>query len=385
MRMKRTFHSVGQGAFYTERFNIGNRKINVVYDCGTTTAPKEKIIEREISNVFKKNEEIHALFISHLDADHINGIEYLAKYCNVKKIFFPIISSENRVLLKLMLKISGEAKEESKFVHEVLDNTVNVLRRLVDSPIGGRSREVKLIGVKEGGRREIDSPGEDYQVDVEILESGKDVSKIIDSDLAVFWQYIPYNFRQNERITILKNKMKEEGVSLNDLEKWDGDIIDKMKGMYQKLEGKLNSNSMTLYSGPVNQLISYPRIPSKKLEGFRLGYRYSCKQVCRRFGCLYTGDYNANSQSNFIQLKEEYKDHWDNIGCIQIPHHGSSYNYNSGLISPMRTCIVSAGERNSYGHPHSKVLKDIFLKRGNPYWVTEKGATRKIFWLHCNM
>ena len=88
MRMKRTFHSVGQGAFYTERFNIGNRKINVVYDCGTTTAPKEKIIEREISNVFKKNEEIHALFISHLDADHINGIEYLAKYCNVKKIFF---------------------------------------------------------------------------------------------------------------------------------------------------------------------------------------------------------------------------------------------------------------------------------------------------------
>lgn len=382
MNMIRTFHSVGQGAFYTERFYIGAREINIVYDCGTTTKDKGKIIEREISNAFKKNDEIHALFISHLDADHINGIEYLAKYCNVKKIFFPIISSENRILLKLMLEISGADEEESKFVREVLDNTVNVLRRLVDSPIGGKSGEVKLIGVKEGGQREADSSGEYYQLDVEILESGKDVSKKIDSDLTAFWQYIPYNFRQNERITILKNKMKEEGVSLNDLEKWDGDIIDKMKEMYQKLEGKLNSNSMTLYSGPINQLIPYPRIPSKNFGGFRLGYRYSCKQVCRRWGCLYTGDYNANSQSNFIQLKEEYKEHWNNIGCIQIPHHGSAYNYNSGLIRPMRICIVSAGERNSYGHPHSEVLKDICLKRGNPYWVTENGKTRQIFWLH---
>ena len=39
MKLIRTFHPVGHGAFYTERFydENGNNIANVVYDCGSKT------------------------------------------------------------------------------------------------------------------------------------------------------------------------------------------------------------------------------------------------------------------------------------------------------------------------------------------------------------
>lgn len=38
LKMVRTFHPVGQGAFYTERFYEGDKNVfNMVYDCGSST------------------------------------------------------------------------------------------------------------------------------------------------------------------------------------------------------------------------------------------------------------------------------------------------------------------------------------------------------------
>lgn len=78
MRMLRTFHPIGQGGFYSERFIFqGEDNINIIYDCGSATGVKN--VKQEIAATFKKGEVIHALFISHFHADHINGIEYLLK------------------------------------------------------------------------------------------------------------------------------------------------------------------------------------------------------------------------------------------------------------------------------------------------------------------
>lgn len=87
MRMLRTFHPIGQGGFYSERFIFRDRKnnINIIYDCGSAT--NDRIVKQEIITTFEKGEVIHALFISHFHADHINGIEFLLDYCHVEKIF----------------------------------------------------------------------------------------------------------------------------------------------------------------------------------------------------------------------------------------------------------------------------------------------------------
>ena len=74
-----------------DRFSVaGPEKINIVYDCGSLTSVS--FVEHQIKYNFQEDEVIHAVFLSHLDADHINGLPYLLKYCNVKKIFFPLLT-----------------------------------------------------------------------------------------------------------------------------------------------------------------------------------------------------------------------------------------------------------------------------------------------------
>lgn len=78
----RTALPVGQGAFYCERFTDDTTKVvhNIVYDCGACDNSKNETHElsSEIKGLLKKGDTIDILFISHFDADHVNGIEQLA-------------------------------------------------------------------------------------------------------------------------------------------------------------------------------------------------------------------------------------------------------------------------------------------------------------------
>ena len=42
--MHRIFVPVGQGAFYLEKFEIGEEKFNIVYDCGTSTETVKYVV-----------------------------------------------------------------------------------------------------------------------------------------------------------------------------------------------------------------------------------------------------------------------------------------------------------------------------------------------------
>lgn len=65
IRLKRTFHAVGQGVFYTERFydDNGNNSFNEVYDCGTSNSQTELVNKIHIE--FAQDTKIDYLFISH--------------------------------------------------------------------------------------------------------------------------------------------------------------------------------------------------------------------------------------------------------------------------------------------------------------------------------
>ena len=88
--------------------------------------------------------------------------------------------------------------------------------------------------------------------------------------------------------------------------------------------------------------------------------------------CLYTGYYYASKDKNWDALFDAYKDYWDSIGCLQIPHHASRYSYNNRFADMDVFFVISAGTDNRYRHPHSMVIRDLLFHNHFPYIVTER-------------
>ena len=126
---------------------------------------------------------------------------------------------------------------------------------------------------------------------------------------------------------------------------------------------------MTLYSGK-NCIICHLRV-LKLLDKFN-------PKICHK-NCLYMGDYEAADENYFTQLKNFYKNYWNHIGLIQVPHHGSENNLNKGLYSPAKICIISAGETDRYDHPDKITLDTIIENNSIPIIVTENQNTKQQF------
>lgn len=368
--MIRSFLPVGQGAFYCEQFKIsGNERVNIVYDCGSLS--DVSLLKRQIKNNFQENEDIHAVFLSHLDEDHINGLSYLLQYCNVKKIFFPLITEEYKTLMELYGVVRGTDPDD--FAFEFLHNPYNALGRLNlrDFPT--------LYQVRENDEDSYN------QIDAQSVFSGENVTDLIAEGIDSIallrsnWLYIPFNFRQKERISDLKmelNDIFKRDMSNEDLmEIWkSGNSVEKdnIKMAYKKVKGGLNTNSMTLFSGDREgdslQFVAKTPMSLYCRHGF-------CYCIEKNGGCLYTGDYNATGKMRWKQLKDAYDEYWNQIGCVQIPHHGSSRSYNSELAKLDSIFLISAGNANKYGHPHATVLKDLLFNGHCPLIITEHSGS----------
>ena len=415
MKIIRTFHPIGQGAFYSESFHYNKKKINIIYDCGSLTSIDK--IKNEIELSFPENTVIDAVFISHFDTDHVNAIPFLINRCNVKNIFFPLISEEDKILLK---------------IKAILEETVNVFAiNFLEKP---KHTIVNLINLKDNNIPRLiavqainDETQENNEQYDHVIPSGMDVSDIISSDLKnLKWEFIPHNFKQKERIKEFrelkqyKDLLKEvPDYSLENLSSYlqnrkdSKDKILEIREAYKKISGNLNSNSMTLFSGAIsenlpnhsvvnsritstniranNNVCSSPfedfrlknhRLKNRRLKNLHLKNLYKSKlnyyhsqfyyfSFKRNSGCLYTGDYDASKEDHFWSLKEKYNKYWEYIQYFQVPHHGSKNNFNEKFVDFNKIYIVSAGSKNQYKHPHNEVLREILIKNAHLFIVTE--------------
>ena len=138
-----------------------------------------------------------------------------------------------------------------------------------------------------------------------------------------------------------------------------------VKSAYEKVAGGVNVNSLLLYSGPAKEGKSYMMYQMYS-NMLRMGYR--------RAGCLYTGDSDCDIDGWKSSI---YSDVWQNIGTIQLPHHGSlkSFDVKKNDIDRMYFLPVSCGSTNLYGHPSGKVLAYLLTKDCIPHIVTEMTNT----------
>jgi hypothetical protein len=99
-----------------------------------------------------------------------------------------------------------------------------------------------------------------------------------------------------------------------------------------------------------------------------------------RVGCIYTGD----TDLNVVNIKSIFKNFWKSVGTIQIPHHGDLKSFDKNILDDKYYwCPISVGEKNSYGHPSSRVIANILSQNSLPILVTENLTSSYIEHIRC--
>ncbi len=369
--IKRIFHPIGQGAFYSERYDKEGVKFNIVYDCGCIFCSKQRS-ERVIKQSFNPDDEIDILFISHFDFDHVSHIKTLNDHVKkIKRVILPLLHKEEKKFLENWYKYRG--------YNDIVD--------LINDPEIFFGEGTEITEVVEYDERNIN---DNEYINIDRLP------KEINSGLKICisnienWCFIPYNFRYEERhkqlIENFKNKFPDKNIaSMKDINFLISDIIKsqknngkKIKEIYEKVDGRINENSMFVYSGPCKEKLDYYRsfFDSKLTQSDYLDLLLLTKELpycdniklSQKVGCLYTGDGNLNR----FNLKEIFSDFWKNIGTLQIPHHGDVKSFDKKYIEDGDYyCVASVGKKNPYGHPSSALIADILGCNNTVSLVTE--------------
>lgn len=387
MKIVRTFNPIGQGAFYSERFYEGAEcNYNVVYDCGVLNVGSRH--KRFVQQSFTKKDRIDYLFISHLDEDHISLVTTLRNSVGfIRRVVLPYISPGEVMIHKILAQSLG------------LTEVYGFWSMVADAIDGGINDDMSFLFV---------SPNDEVTNHANhnhLIYSGTQLSSNCPD-----WVFIPYN-KHAERKTELEDNLKELvqnrgfqkalrqiGVTIHTVEDLKNKITNAdfadlvssqaireyLKGAYKEITGTINQNSLLVYSGPADEngpyridLHAFCPFEIKSLYRLKfceycLSYSFSRKHVA----CLYTGDSDLDMKG----YKQEFQDLWNNVGTIQLPHHGSyasfQFDKNKDEFDKLYVFPVSCGETNPYGHPSSKVLD--FLKANNslPLVVTENASTR---------
>lgn len=371
-KMIRTFHPVGQGAFYTERFydEVSEKPVfTAVYDCGSVNVRQ---LKKAIDQTFGENDIINLLFVSHFHSDHVNKIEYLKKRCQVKNIVIPVLTSglvlESLVHDFIQSNGSGWNRNALQFLSSCINASYNNDGddiRVVRVDVSGEGSEERRVIYLDRG----DSIGPSVLHDTEI--------RFCD------WIYVPYYI--GDKYDELIAEFEANGFVFNlDLRRTDflKEICEEIRkigvDILKRIYGKVYRNNHNSYSMPVYSGFSHCCKEA-----------YQCFVVCprRKHGdlhcqtnCLYTGDFDARTQANFDNLKAYYSRYWNRIGLVQVPHHGSEHNSDHKLYShPDKLAIMSFGSKNRYGHPDSKTIDEIVSAGSVPIAVTEYGWTELRF------
>ncbi len=308
-----------------------------MYDCGTLSS--KNYLFKAIDDFAKGRESIDVLFVSHFHEDHVNGISKLLSKCEAKKMvvpFMPLATFVEQYVFNI-INSGTAANSANEFI-------VNYYLEENDKIIKIPPFEVER-GVSEDGI--FHSNIKSYQA--------KFIQKLDD-----FWEYIPFNIKDNRVDAFLNGfkmnypdlykafvKMDKNGINTVNAYFSTEKKIKEMEAYYKTFFPKLNESSMAMVSKPIENL---------------------CQKEA---SCLYTGDYPFRVTDFCKQLRYYYSAQWDEIGTMQVAHHGASNDNPKSLFDRKRDCVICYGIGNRYGHPGLKTIESIIDSKSQPRCVTQ--------------
>lgn len=424
--VSRTFHPIGQGAFYTEILAVGKKIFTVVYDCGANNSNNPpKTLVSEVKNSFPEDQydndgkvKIDILFLSHYHNDHINGLSLL----NPKYVVCPYISDDEILMF------------ETLNTSEKVWNT-----QAMRNPSAFFGSTTTIVRVNETDSEESyqRTYNEIEPLDIERISNDIGSGTIIDTGLKgkegkINWCYIPYNYHYRWWLTDFKNKLSSEKLDFDKLKADPTNYIDSNKAEIRKIcdvfKEKTNGQSLILYSGPYVDLKSAVILESsanlwnynrliKAMRNYGIDSIYQLREICDHllnknwkytgypYSILYRNRIHHPAVIYFgdITIKEILIQSLTRIlssvmkfvGTIQVPHHGSDRSFDSCILYNYANMkkelypdysllyVICAG-KNSKSHPgrntvatltksnqHHAVVKDVVSTAISETWEIE--------------
>jgi hypothetical protein len=404
MRSKFSFFKAGQGSFYGGRIWDGenDRIYTVVYDCGTSpfiAGNADSLID-EIT-YFKHqrphSKEIDLLFISHLDYDHVSGIRVLFQEFDIKRIILPYIEKTQRQFFLASVSVIGPPNPNNLSLEEYIS--------FIESPhefIRNNDENTQIFFIKPGNDKleylgynnnnpndEIEPRGnriEDIPAELRTIQN----VNLYENNLQFFinkkWEFTTYVKEvDDDAIAKLHNclklktsKKKDDRLSFEDLKEIVTTNRKEAHKCYTKNIGDINSHGLVLLHGPIRFHHLMGRITShcdlnqqrKYLSHFWDDLHHFRNSRSVMLGTLLLGDTSLNPDNNPIDLPQAFKDKLVNVHVIQVPHHGSSKNWNFDEFVQLNIgnslrwnneiiSVCNFGYGNKFGHPSHQVLNDL--------------------------
>ena len=435
MEVTRTQYPIGQGCFHAGHIRwmdngSSTADFHYVYDCGSSDG--SAVLQDAIAACRRQTSCVDSLFVSHLDADHVNGIDRLLGSVSVDTVYIPYVDTVVPMLEILEADAAGALSAslieahmdpQSWFGRRGVARIVKVrtspdegpldpeaIRQGDDDPDERPTPESKQpqpvsfdakIGTKLRGRRST-------RPQVETMKSGAVV--ITNHGHRLPWALVPHvDPAPKER----RRAFHQEVRSVLDLaprqrltaERLAGAIRDnserkRLRNCYEQIVSRgsnreHNRVSMSLYSGPRNFDENSPwrghvAIGCSGLWPTRWPHPIHPDYLRRRpsaVGWIGAGDANLCVQKVRAAWQRSFYPFRKQISTLLLPHHGSHRSFHSDLLNwpNLSLCVAAAGDSSRYGHPARAVVQEVLSRRCFMHLVSQRiqSELREEFKLHC--
>lgn len=412
-----TQFAVGQGGFLVGRIwrtaQNAQREFTYAFDCGSIN---REHFETGLDACALSRLDV--LFISHLDLDHVNGIDALASKMQIDRVVLPCLDTLQSIVLacegsddagvrgsiasllrdpvawfgergvKSVYFVGRDSSGEGPDMRNTLGANPPDSPRPRSNGRSHKSREGEEERLPYSIRGERESAVQQIKTSrgiVEYMTFEGDVQVSVEPDVGALvsdpfvWALIPY-VHPFSKITLdvfaraASNVLKKQvpiGTGLV-TKRFTKQLLatlcnessrKALKACYAILSSDNNLPSLSLYSGPVK-----PLHPTRIWHNVRSGqgpqfwrHRLPLGEI---EGCawLSTGDANLSSLQTRAPWLKRYEQFLPAVAVFILPHHGSNRHIHDDVLSRMPSSIkVACAATERAKHPHPSLLRRLDL------------------------